>query len=351
MKKAKFRVVIFFIILFFCGISYALPGITDYMETQSGQYVYYRDFTYIDETYIGFLQYDEATYSARYFAPKTNKGPVTAEILFTIDASKDYFELTGEKILAKPADGDVAPLNYLHELLYEFNSRRKKAGYLDLSNTQKIVQDFPHFGGEVIISYDFYIPLFNLTSIHSSEGKMLFQAVCINILTSNEDTSFSKFTGFSQPPKKAKDSKKSATKMDKQWKMAAENMWLLGDNAFIFTSDTEIPINATMQKNIESNEIQFSSINAVLEYFTRTNLHTSVGSYNYLPETKISKTNNSLIVESLQFNILKNTWTVDIKIIKHKKDSIFSFSGITVFYDFFYKNKKYFTDIIAKFLN
>jgi hypothetical protein len=66
MKKVVCSSVLF--ILLFCSGLFALPGIDEWMPTVSGEYVYYRDYTFTDETYIGFLQYDAGTYAVRYYS-------------------------------------------------------------------------------------------------------------------------------------------------------------------------------------------------------------------------------------------------------------------------------------------
>lgn len=338
MKLAKvFKTAIFITLCFITVNLFSLPGVNDYLPTQSGQYVYYRDYTYIDETYIGFLQYDEKTFAARYFSPKTEKGVLNAEILFTIDDSKDFLNLTGEKIIDAPADGNVEPLNYLHELLYEFNSKRSKIlGENISSGFHKVATDFSLFGGETIIIYDFAVPLFNIAKIQDNSGKILFEAVCVNTLTSSEDTSFSTFSGFSDLPKKLKDTKTKAKKLDKKWKSVGENMWLMGDDAFVFSSPMEIQ----------------GTINEVFDLFTRLNLHSSEKNYCYYPKTSIQRkqtdSTNILIQETMQYNVEKKTWTKDIKILQHNDGNIFNYSSVTVFYDFYCKNEKYFTNIVKK---
>ena len=44
---------------------FAVPGFESYLPDASGQYVYYRDYSFTRESYIGILTYDEATYQVR----------------------------------------------------------------------------------------------------------------------------------------------------------------------------------------------------------------------------------------------------------------------------------------------
>lgn len=335
MKRALLKVAFISLFVFICSFSFGLPGVQDYIKTQSGEFVYYRDFTYIDEVYIGFLQYDELTYAARYYAPKSQKGSVIAEIVFNIEKDKDYLNLIGEKIITAPSDGNVEPLNYLHELLYEFNSRRSKLGKIDLSKTYKTTQNFAQFGGEVIFSFDFYIPLFNLSKIQDSTGKTLFEVVTIGCLTSSEDNSFFNFSGSLSLPKTTKNNKKDSTKkLNKQWTSSGENMWFLGDNAFLLNTQSQIQ--------------NFTNLKDTLEYLTKINLYNSSNTFCYLPKTKIISSENSLIIDTLQFNNDTKKWIKNTKIISYDKDNLFNSSFLSVFYNFYNKNSKYFDNIVKK---
>jgi len=104
----------------------ALPGVTDFLPTESGRYVYYRDSANAAGAYIGFLQYDEGTYAIRFYSPRAERGSKELNVFISLDTNKDYVSMTGEKVLEtlKPEDADT--LNYLHDLFYEFASRRKK---------------------------------------------------------------------------------------------------------------------------------------------------------------------------------------------------------------------------------
>ena len=156
----------------------AIPGVNPFIKNQSGMYVYYRDYSFNRESYLGFLIYDEGTYAARYFAPGSDKDPPKEiEILFTIDPKKDYVDLTGERFLTPIVQEDTDVINYIHDMIYEFASRRKKAGdispdaeknpganlilkkspsYMESGFISK--EDFNQFGGEVFVYYDYTIP-------------------------------------------------------------------------------------------------------------------------------------------------------------------------------------------------
>ena len=58
-----------FVILFLALLSvslFALPGVDETFQTESGQYVYYRDYRLENPLYIGFLYYGEDMIQVRY---------------------------------------------------------------------------------------------------------------------------------------------------------------------------------------------------------------------------------------------------------------------------------------------
>lgn len=99
---------------------FAFPGISSLFPTASGQYVYYRDYTFPEETYIGFLQYDEGTYAIRYYTPVAKNGSLPIiEMYLTLNTDADFVDITGEKIASPITQNDTEVMNYMHDLLYE----------------------------------------------------------------------------------------------------------------------------------------------------------------------------------------------------------------------------------------
>ena len=93
----KFRLVLFALV-FIPGVAAAIPGIKPVVPDVSGQFIYYRDYTFENEdAYIGFLQYDEKNYALRFVSTEKNCGGVLSDILLylTVDPNADYINLTG----------------------------------------------------------------------------------------------------------------------------------------------------------------------------------------------------------------------------------------------------------------
>lgn len=250
----------------------ALPGVDFFIPDNPGEFIYYEDFSFNRKSYIGFLTYDENTFAARYFAPATKDEPYkNIELLFTIDSSKDYIDMTGERFITPLLPEDTEIVNYIHDLIYEFGSRRKKAGeisarvqndpslnsnvkYFDSSNFIESgfvkAETFNQFGGEVLVYYDYLSPIFNIKKIESNSRKPLFVAIASGILRSSEDRSFSDFSVVKESNNKTvhnlknKVSKpvkveleKTSITLDQNWAQAGniKNVFFCGDTAFLRT--------------------------------------------------------------------------------------------------------------------
>lgn len=246
---------------------FAMPGFDSYIPDASGQYVYYRDYSFTRESYIGILTYDEATYQIRYYSPEDLTASLPQKevaLLLTVNPDADFWDMTGERILTTilPDDDSLDIMNYLHDILYDFSSFRNKL--FDLSpedeeyvwgkdfweNGYKTKQNYPLFGGDVTISYDCLIPLFNIKEIIAPDGSVAFSCCTFGRLQSSDDKSFDNFKGFkeydfsadsrkSKIYKKAKSLKHTSgnhtVTIDKNWQTDSEsdNFCTLNEDAVI----------------------------------------------------------------------------------------------------------------------
>lgn len=336
---------------------FALPGFEPIVPDHSGEYVYYRDFTFERESYIGFLSYDQKTYSARYFAPAEKKSKLPQkeiQIFFTINPDAKYLELTGEKVLNIQllTEEDLKIVNYLHDLLYEFNSRRIKlvennvlSGMQDeLESLGKITtyEDFTQFGGSARISWNTIIPFFNIESIYNEdEAKNVFMVATIGRINSTDDKSFENFKGFSEDFMAKKHKAKINTKAEdfviqnkttgntyilhKDWKQPAENMFTLGDFAVFF--ETSIP---GQKQNFIKRQLLLSS------------------GENYIDFSRIEFKNN--LIKANYYNFQTGNVTTTFKRFEKKsKSEQFAYCSLSVFNDVYKKNSKYFDKITESF--
>lgn len=274
------------LILNLAFLSFALPGFKSFIPDNAGEYVYYRDYSFSRESYIGIVCYDNTSYQIRYFAPKNrNDSEKIVAALFTVDPAKNHFEMTGENIIEADytSTEDIDIVNYLHDILYEFSSRRERLGeltpayegyknYVSIEeNGVSISSDFPQFGGDVNIIYDVMIPFFNLKRIEDNKGKVIFDCVEIGLISSTEDTLFDSFVPVPDsgnvkvnslkvrktPDKTAKLANQTIT-LDESWKQSMENMWTQSDDAIV----TLAKINAAAPKD---DYVNYSLIRMLLE--------------------------------------------------------------------------------------
>lgn len=242
-------------------LSFAMPGFNSYIQDNSGEFVYYKDNSFARESYVGLLCYDSNTYQMRYYAPQNDSLPEkTVAVLFTIDPNKDTFDMTGENVIVADYTNseDVDIVNYMHDLLYEFSSRRRRLGdltpqtegyrnYANLKDNGLYTNaDYAQFGGDVRIVYDVMIPFFNLKRIEDAKGKAIFECVEIGSISSNEDPLFNKFVKIPDTGKIKINSVKMKTSntvkatsadqeltLDETWNQTMENMWTQSDDAII----------------------------------------------------------------------------------------------------------------------
>lgn len=336
---------------------FALPGFKAVVPDTSGEYVYYQDSTFERESFVGFLVYDQKTYSARYYAPAEKKSKLPEkeiQIFFTINPDANHLELTGEKVLNMQLlnDEDLKIVNYLHDLLYEFSARRiKLVENNTLSGTQDELEfsgeitsneDFAQFGGAVQINWNAIIPLFNIESIYNeNDEKKVLSAATIGRLASSNDKSFENFKGFPKDFKAKKHTEKINKKAEKieiqntetgnnyfirsDWKKLSENAFSLGNSALLV--EGTIP-----EKNLN---------------FIKRQILLGSGE-NYLDFSSLEFKNNTFKANYYNFQS-GNVNTSFKKIEKNTETGKFSLCTLSVFNDVYKKNSSYFDEIIDSF--
>ena len=345
----------------------ALPGFNKLIEDKSGDYLFYRDFSFSRESYIGILYYDESRLQIKYYAPADIKGKLPEKeisLLISINPDLPNLDLTGELVMSAitPNGNDVDIINYLHDILYEFSARRIKAGNIqypsaDFNKNQaftktghSIRQDYKQFGGMVTIYFDDIIPLFNIKSIYSDDGNLLLCCCAIGHLKDNADASFNGFKGFGKKP--AATEKKSVIKksseateytvkehqiisLDSNWTQSMENLWLLGNEGLI--TITELPAPAADD---------FANGAVII----RKLLESTSGSYTDLSECQISgdSKKHAYLFSQLTYQPNTENWIRNKRIITKKTDGFYYFT-LTVFESFYLKNKAYYDDICKSY--
>ncbi|MBP3561933.1 MAG: hypothetical protein J6J67_05475 [Treponema sp.] len=371
MKKKIFSSFIFVFII--SNFIFALPGFKPYLKDVSGDFVFYKDYTFKRESYVGFLMYDEGTYCARYFAPKNEEKPAKdVKILFTVNTDKDFMELTGEKIISGRQADDTEVINYLHDMIYELNARRIKAGSVapkdvDFSDDDvpflrqgKIVADeFMQFGGDVKVVYDYVVPLFNVKAVYDYSGDAKFEVATIGRLTSSDDNSFDDFAGFAELENFGKDAKKKSVAakkikvskkdvvinktedgqviaLDSGWSRSMDNLWMRGNDAVISAIKVSKDFGA-------ENELQ-ADLGFILKQF----LINASGVYRDWKSLFVDFDDEDIKFQSLVYQPGKVTRNFIIIESEDEADDC-AIMTLSVFENVYKKNSKYFNEILDSY--
>ena len=371
MKKKIFSSFIFVFII--SNFIFALPGFKPYLKDVSGDFVFYKDYTFKRESYVGFLMYDEGTYCARYFAPKNEEKPAKeVKILFTVNTDKDFMELTGEKIISGREADDTEVINYLHDMIYELNARRIKAGSVapkdvDFSDDDvpflrqgKIVADeFMQFGGDVKVVYDYVVPLFNVKAVYDYSGDAKFEVATIGRLTSSDDNSFDDFAGFAELENFGKDKKKKSVAakkikvskkdvvinktedgqvvaLDSGWTRSMDNLWMRGNDAVI--SAIKVSKDFGMEEELQAD----------LGFMLKQFLINASGVYRDWKSLFVDFDDEDIKFQSLVYQPGKVTRNFIIIESEDESDDC-AIMTLSVFENVYKKNSKYFNEILDSY--
>ena len=355
-KKCVFFIAGTFIL---CTHLSALPGFTPSIADVSGEYVYYEDRTFIRKSYIGFLYYDDATYAARYYAPPVSQQPaIDIQLFLTLDPTAPYIKLTGERITGAATADDTDIINYLHDLLYEFNARRIKVGTIPttVGTTKKTTDDFAQFGGKIICEYNSLVPLFNLERISTHDGAAIFILTTTGRLRSSDDTSFADFIGMLEdhsdtrhrfvhdknaPRQQYTTADGQRVLLDSQWTQSMDNLWLLGDTAIV--SVASVPV-STMSTDI------------AMALLLRRLIHG--GEYSYpdwqhiemLPHSP-QNTDVQKVCRLVFYQPNSNTKTCTVYVLSPNGAETYSLFTLTVFYTAYESNRTYFDAIVQAYID
>ena len=331
---------------------FALPGFTPFIPDNSGEYVYYRDSSFTRESYIGILGYDDATIQIRYFAPQDDEAMLPAKeiaILITVDSKSDFWNMTGERIVSTilPDTDDTDIVNYLHDLLYEFSARRINAGEVE-SDSLILDQEYAQFGGNVSVTFDARIPLFNIRAITDDKGTKVLDCVTIGTIKSSTDNTFELFAGISsQKPEIQKETKKAAkTKickfenrsvtLDEHWEQKMENFWTLNNDSLITMS--ALP---KVSENKVLNDL----------YVQRKLLESSEGSYTDFQNVEIiyTQAKDNYKITSTSFFPENKSCVYITKILTRNKEGGFDYFSIPTYQTAYLKTPAYFDKIVKSY--
>lgn len=347
--------------------TFAMPGFTSYFEDTNGSFVYYRDYTFARESYIGLLKYSDTQYAIRYYAPEDTEQKLTdkvIEIIFSINPDKPYIELSGEIASTKISNSqeDIDILNYLHDIIYEFSSRRIKAGDVSPNNKEyvlnkdyrtnglKVTQTYEQFGGNVIINFDCLIPFFNIKSIESSNGKKLFDCVAIGIINNQNDTCFNDFIPYSKV--KTLEGTALVDEKAKSLKVSSKNNTITLDEKWTKISDDvyyyELGEAFAILGNLQTDQTNSSDYTNTILSFIKTLITSRTDVYYYLPDFNYSFTTTKTQFDVKAYSPKDNYKSHQFYIVSKKKNDI-CFFNLVVSEKNYTEYKNYYNKIIKSY--
>ena len=359
-SKIKTFAMRFLFVLFALAFStslYALPSIEQYIHDLSGEYVYYSDSSFSRTSYLGILYYNDSTYAFRYYAPVDVDQHLPAKditVYFTIDTETAYLNLTGEHIEGEASSEDAEIINYLHDMFYEFTARRQNAEFvadLESVNDANVPQEFMQFGGDVVITFNSLIPIFNIKSIKKADGTFVMRLQTVGRLRDSTDLSFTSFKGVDNLPqdtnhsfKKAKGTKNQKytfenqqVTLDTAWQQVMENQWLLGDNASLLMATMNVP---DMYKD---NPSKFE------DAFIRRMTEGSQMSYPVQLKQKITRKKNVISISNIFYEQETSSVIRDFKVLTSLGNGKYAYMELHVFDGAYQSSKSYFDSIIKSY--
>lgn len=235
--------------------------VASFPEAASGEYAIYRDRSWKEPTWIGFLQYDKNTYGATLVAPDSG---ARVSILFSTEPLDGKLVLVGQRFISEPGKDDVIHVNYLMRMLpamYEWRETARASGtpadFAEANRSRllppavRLMRDDASFGGVVSLAYEPEVPVFNLRSLSGRSGAILELARSGKI-PAGGDAAFFSFAPRSEPRAGAAFSAKRGLesdvktidgvklRLDEQWSMVADNTFFLGGTAMLVVDTLDL---------------------------------------------------------------------------------------------------------------
>jgi hypothetical protein len=254
----------------------------------SGDYVVYRDHSWKNPTWIGFLYYDESTYGAIAVTPSTGS---RVTVLFRVETADGTMVLTGQNVTSRAsASDDVIAVNYLMALLPDLYAWRQSAvssrdtvpaGARSalLPPLVRSAMNLPQFGGDVALTWVAEVPLFNLQGIARATGATgtvgaILELARIGRIRSGGEQDFFGFLPAPEPksgaslavPAKLKTETRVvdglSLRLDGQWTMIADNTFLLGNAAALIVDTLDPALLGFAAENLPLSLVRLFSLSS-----------------------------------------------------------------------------------------
>ncbi|MGP1594939.1 MAG: hypothetical protein ACTTH8_06810 [Treponema sp.] len=314
--------------------------------TVSGDFVIYRDYSWKNPTWIGFLYYDDETYGAVLHTPETNS---RISILFSCKPQQNTLELTGQKIISAITQDDTFGVNYLMTLLPAlYEKKLLPAASHSPAAQHAIAADMFAFGGAVTLTFDNTVPLFHLKNLTNAKNGLVLELLEQGSIRGSGEHTFYEFT----PPvikqavnqfKRDKKAKKETISvhnhsftLDSQWTKIADNSFLCGNTAFLTINTLTIPA-VPLQTLPESAQL--------IRFFSTSGLQAQV----LIPHQLIEGTAENFMISQSVYDMQQQKINKDIKRCIKNSDGSFTIISLTVDSHAYSAEKSYFNGLFPVF--
>ncbi|QEJ96595.1 hypothetical protein [Treponema phagedenis] len=314
------------------------------MHTQgiSGEYVIYRDYSWKEPTWVGFLYYDDDTYGAMLYTPKTESRVC---MLFNGQDKKGKFILNGQNIISKITPSDTLAVNYLMDLLPSLYNRKKLPQPSARLVSRSAKKDTMHqFGGDIELQYATFVPLFHIEALKNSKGKTILELVQMGKISQENDKSFFEFVEPAPKKQNTTNIPTINTKAKKQEftvdtiKLQLDSQWSrLTENSFL-SSAAFITINTI-------NESAFQSANeadSLIKLFALSGDAAKV----LISQMTATGSQNRLVITFPVFDTETQIINTSIKTCIKNADKSYTIVSLTVNQNIYQKYKKYFDTLL-----
>lgn len=313
--------------------------------TTSGDYIIYKDASWKDEAYLGFLYYNSTSIGSFLYIPSRS---LRATVLFSFEDSDGELVLTGQKITSARSNDDlyVLAINYLMDILPSLYKEKikpsKKNGVI--KRGEKVVNT-EQFGPSCTFNYASFLPFFYLESVFDEKGREMLILEKIGHISNDDDKPFFSFEPIivSNDSKKnydflIKDKAKKETRvvegitftLDSQWKQIADNAFFMENVAFL-------NINKVSEK-------AFTSIPDASSFFVKLFSMSGINNKVLYEKSELSERKNGIVIKTVHYDAITKEIIKDIKtIVKQGKDYVVI--SLTVPEVYYIKYKKYFESL------
>ncbi|UTC61950.1 hypothetical protein E4O05_10535 [Treponema sp. OMZ 787] len=340
MKKILSLSFLLFFLLTAAAFSFAAEEKPAWEGTESGDYVIYRDLSWKEPAWAGFLYYNDNEIGSFLY---TSNGKIFAKVLFSGEILDGDFVITGQNNISG-INTDPAytyAVNYLMGMLpklYSWKSQNLIESLVIKTGSKTVNEE--QFGGESEVKFQSYIPLFHVKEILDSGKKKAFELVEMGKtmdektffeFTPNEETKQLE-TKFVLNPKAKKEQRTVdgiKLSLDSQWKQIADNAFLMGNEAFLNVNTIDLK----KTPDIKGREADF-----LIKYFSSSGKASKVLAKN----TEVTGSKQKFKIINKVYDLETKSTKHDIKLVIKKENSKYTVVSLTVDKASYQKYKEYF---------